>query len=79
LECGNLTERKDENRRKPKLWRIILTVLVALLTFAGPTYVVYALINVLNIDYALSMVSGIVLFTAGLALAWYLIENKIIT
>jgi uncharacterized protein YegL len=74
-----LTERKDENRRKPKLWRIILTVLVALLTFAGPTYVVYALINVLNIDYALSMVSGIVLFTAGLALAWYLIENKIIT
>jgi hypothetical protein len=79
LESGNLTEKKEKTREKTKFWRILLTVLVALLTFAGPTYVVYALINILNINYALSMVSGIALFTAGLVLVWYLIKNRIIT
>jgi uncharacterized membrane protein len=62
-----------------KFWRTLLTVLAAFLTFAGPTYVVYVLIRILKIDYFLSMISGIVLFMAGLVLIWYLIKNKIIS
>jgi cytochrome c oxidase assembly factor CtaG len=62
-----------------KFWRTLLTVLAAFLTFAGPTYVVYVLLRILKIDYFLSMISGIVLFMAGLVLIWYLIKNKIIS
>jgi len=62
-----------------KIWKTFLVVLAAFLTFAGPTYVVYALQNILGIDYAVSMVSGFVLFIAGLLLVWYLIKNKVIS
>ncbi|MEM2953672.1 MAG: hypothetical protein QXU21_05295 [Candidatus Bathyarchaeia archaeon] len=62
-----------------KFWRTSLTLLAALLTFAGPTYVVLVLFNVLEINYAVSMVTGFVLFVAGLALMWYLIKKKIIS
>lgn len=81
-----MTEKKRKSRGKisarldlsSRFWKTFLTVLAASLTFAGPTYVVYVLINVLKMDYFLSMFSGIVLFIAGLALIWYLIRNKII-
>jgi len=59
--------------------KTFLIVLAAFLTFAGPTYVVYVLLDVLEIDYAVSMVSGFALFIAGLVLIWYLIKNKIIS
>ncbi|MCK4313269.1 hypothetical protein E3J49_05980 [Candidatus Bathyarchaeota archaeon] len=62
-----------------KFWKTFLTVLAASLTFAGPTYMVYALTNILKIDYVISMVSGLVLFIAGLALIWYLIKNNTIS
>jgi len=62
-----------------KLWKTLLTVLAAFLTFAGPTYMVYVLMNILKIDYFFSMISGIVLFIAGLVLIWYLIKKKIIS
>ena len=59
--------------------KISLVVLAAFLTFAGPTYIVYVLMHLLEINYAVSMVSGLVLFVAGLALMWYLIKNKVIS
>ena len=62
-----------------KFWKTLLTVLAAFLTFAGPTYMVYVLMNMLKIDYFVSMTSGIVLFVAGLVLIWYLIRKKIIS
>ena len=62
-----------------KFWKTFLTLLAALLTFAGPTYVVLILLNVLEIGYAVSMVTGFVLFVAGLALTWYLVKKKIVS
>lgn len=78
-------ENKKDSSGKSKLdlssnfWKAFLTLLAALLTFAGPTYVVLVLLNVLEINYAVSMVTGFILFIAGLALIWYLIKNKIIS
>jgi hypothetical protein len=80
-----MTEEKPEAKSPSRLdldskfWRTFLVVLAALLTFAGPTYMVYVLINVLQIDYAISMVSGLVLFVLGLVLIRYLIRNKAIS
>jgi cytochrome c oxidase assembly factor CtaG len=62
-----------------KFWKTLLTVLAAFLTFAGPTYMVYVLMNILKIDYFVSMISGIVLFIAGLVLVWFLIKKKIVS
>ncbi len=62
-----------------KFWKTFLTLLAALLTFAGPTYIVYALADILNIDYFVSMASGVILFLVGLVLMWYLIRKKIIS
>jgi len=62
-----------------KFWKTFLVVLAVFLTFAGPTYVPYVLLNILEINYAVSMVSGIVLLIAGLVLLWYLIKKKVIT
>jgi len=62
-----------------KFWKVFLTVLAAFLTFAGPTYIVYVLLDILKIDYAVSMVSGFVLFLVGLVLIWHLIKNKVIS
>jgi len=76
---------KDKSRTsarfdlKSRPWKAFLVVLAAFLTFAGPTYVVYVLLNVLDISYAVSMVSGFVLLVAGLVLLWYLIKNKVIS
>lgn len=60
-------------------WKTFLTVVAALLMFAGPTYVPYMLIRALNVDYFLSMVVGIFLLIAGLVLTWYLIKKKAIS
>jgi len=87
LEREYMTEKKRESKCKTsagldlssKFWKTLLTVFAAFLTFAGPTYVVYVLINILKIEYFLSMISGIVLFIIGLVLIWYLIKNKVIS
>lgn len=62
-----------------KFWRAFLFVLAAFLIFAGPTYVVYALMGVLDISYVFSMISGFVLLVVGLVLLWYLIRNKVVS
>jgi len=81
-----MTEEKRKSKRisfrpdlSSKFWKTLLVVLAAFLTFAGPTYVVYVLQNVLEINYAVSMVSGFALFIAGLVLVLYLIKNKVIS
>ncbi len=83
LERGNMAKKKEGVSRRldltSKFWRTFLTVLAALLSFAGPTYVVYVLANVLKIDYFRSMLSGIVLFVVGLVLVWYLLRKEIIS
>ncbi|MGQ9530218.1 MAG: hypothetical protein ACUVTC_02145 [Candidatus Bathycorpusculaceae bacterium] len=71
-----------ENRRfnlSSRFWRTLLLVLAALLTFAGPTYFVYVLNIILEINYAVSMASGFALFLVGLALIWYLIKKGVIS
>jgi hypothetical protein len=82
-----MTEKKGKNKSGTSVrldlssdfWRTFLTVLAAFLTFVGPTYVVYVLINILKVDYGISMISGIVLFIAGLVLIWYLTKKKIVS
>lgn len=61
-----------------KFWRTLLLILAALLTFGGP-YAVYVLNIVLEIDFAVSMVSGFAFFILGLVLIWYLIKKKVIS
>ena len=81
-----MSEKQQAKNRKPakfdlnsKTWRTFLVVLAAFLTFAGPTYVVYVLLEILEVGYAVSMVSGLVLLLAGLTLIWYLVKKKVIS
>ena len=62
-----------------RFWKTFLVVLAAFLTFAGPTYVPYLLINILEINHFISMGLGFALLIAGLVLVWYLIKNKVIS
>jgi len=78
-------EQKDKSKvsrrfdLNSKFWKTFLVILAAFLTFAGPTYVVYVLRDILEIGHVLSMISGFVLFMAGLVLIWYLIKNKVLS
>ncbi|MGB9740992.1 MAG: hypothetical protein ACP5IM_07295 [Candidatus Bathyarchaeia archaeon] len=62
-----------------KFWKTFLVILAAFLTFAGPTYVIYALTHFLDISFAFSAAFGFVLFVVGLVLDWYLIKNKVVS
>ncbi len=61
-----------------KLWRTLLTIVSVFLTFAGPTYMIYALAVTLKVDVAASFAVGFVLMAIGLVLMWYLVKKKII-
>jgi len=78
-----MTEEKQESKSKiattSNFRKTLLVILAVFLTFAGPTYVVYALLNALEIDYIISMVFGFALFVVGALLIWYLIKNKIVS
>jgi len=80
-----MTEKKEQSRStrlnlNSKFWKTFLVILAAFLTFAGPTYVVYAVfLKILKMDYAVSMASGFALFIVGLVLIWYLIKRKVIS
>jgi hypothetical protein len=54
-------------------------VLAVFLTFAGPTYIVYLFLNVLEMDYIVSMVCGFALFAVGLVLVLWLTKKKAIS
>ncbi len=61
-----------------RFWRVSLTILAALLTFGGP-YVVLVLFRALDLNYAISLASGFIVFLAGLALMLFLIRKKVIS
>jgi capsule polysaccharide export protein KpsE/RkpR len=83
----HMTEKKQKSKSRisirldlsSKFWKTFLIVLAVFLTFAGPTYIVYALLNVLKIDYIVSMAYGFALFIVGVVFIWYLIKNKVIS
>ncbi len=59
--------------------KAVLIILSAILIFAGPTYLVYILQRVLDLNYIISDSSGFVLFIIGLAILYYLIKRKVIS
>jgi FtsH-binding integral membrane protein len=61
-----------------KFMRVFLVLVAALLVFAGPTYVPYVLVTILNLNQVAAVVFGFVLLATGLALMLYLIRKKII-
>ena len=61
-----------------KFWRVFLILVTVFLIFAGPTYISYLLSNILKIDYIAAIVTGLVLFLAGLGLMVFLVRKKII-
>jgi hypothetical protein len=62
-----------------KFWRITLVIVSMLLIFVGPTYVPYAMANVLKLDYFASIGVGFVLFIVGMGFMVFLIRKKMIT
>ena len=68
-----------ENNVDSKFMRVLLIIVTVLLIFAGPTYISYVLLNILNLSYVASVATGFALFIAGLVLLFFLIRKKIIT
>ncbi|MCW4023733.1 MAG: hypothetical protein NWF01_01695 [Candidatus Bathyarchaeota archaeon] len=62
-----------------KFNRVFMMLITMILIFAGPTYVPYAMFEVAGINYIASILTGLVLFIAGLGLMVYLIKQKVIT
>ncbi|MGD6852921.1 MAG: hypothetical protein ACQCN6_12760 [Candidatus Bathyarchaeia archaeon] len=62
-----------------KFTRIALTVVAVLLLFAGPTYLPYLMVDVLQINYFAGIGTGAVLFVVGLVMLFYLIRKRVIT
>ena len=60
-----------------KFTRILLVIATVFLVFVGPTYVPYLLLDVLKINYFVSMAFGFALFIMGLVLVWFLVRKKI--
>lgn len=58
---------------------VLLIVLTAILLFAGPTYVIFILVNILKVNYFASLVFGFGLFLIGLALLFRLLRDKLIS
>jgi len=61
-----------------KFWRTLLTLVSVLLIFVGPTYGIYAIAVLLNVNLAASFATGFILFVTGIILMWYLLKNKVI-
>jgi hypothetical protein len=58
--------------------KTLLMILAVLLIFAGPTYMVYVLLNLLKLSYPISISCGFALFTVGFVLLLYLIKKGFI-
>jgi hypothetical protein len=62
-----------------KFTRVLLIIVTVILIFAGPTYFPYLLSTFLDINHVAAVVSGFILFFAGLLLMLFLVRKKIIT
>ena len=69
----------DKSFLNSKFGRVFLIILTVFLVFAGPTYVVYGLAEIIKVDLAASFLVGIVLFVIGLVMMRYLVQKKVIT
>jgi hypothetical protein len=69
----------DSSFLNSKIGKVVLTIVSVFLIFAGPTYVVYGLAVIINVDLAASFAVGFVLFIIGLVMMRYLVKNKVIT
>jgi len=56
-----------------------MIILAVLLIFIGPTYMVYAFSNMMDLNYFLSIAGGFALFAVGLVLLLILIRKKVIS
>jgi hypothetical protein len=59
--------------------KTLLILVTALMIFAGPTYIVYALINIANLDYFVSMGTGFTIFVVGLVFLRLLMRKKMVS
>lgn len=59
--------------------RTIMIIFAALLIFAGPTYLVYTLVNVLYMEYFLSMGIGFTALIVGVVFLLFLMRKKIVS
>jgi FtsH-binding integral membrane protein len=59
--------------------KTFMILVAALLMFAGPTYVVYALLNIADLNYFVSMGTGFVIFVVGLVFLLFLMRRKIVS
>lgn len=76
----------SENERKSltlnlssSFWETLLLVVAVALIFVGPTYFVLILWRGLDIDYVLSISSGMLLLVVGFLLLFFLIKKKIVS
>ena len=59
--------------------KTLLILVAALMMFAGPTYIVYALINIVDLDYFVSMGTGFAIFVVGLVFLLLLMRKKMVS
>jgi len=71
-------EKKTFFKADSRIWRIIMFLLAALLTFAGPTYAMYVLVKV-GFSYPYVSVLGFALFFVGIIMFLYLFRKGSIT
>ncbi|MEM1767160.1 MAG: hypothetical protein QXD86_04350, partial [Candidatus Bathyarchaeia archaeon] len=70
--------RRSRMSESVNLRNVLLIVLTAVLLFAGPTYVIFILVDILRFNYFVSLVYGYVLFLIGLALLFRLLRDRVI-
>ncbi len=61
-----------------KFGRVLLTIVSVLLIFAGPTYVIYVLTDIIRVNVVASFVIGFALFVVGLVMMRYLVQKKVV-
>lgn len=76
---GTMTQNEENNFISSKFGRTLLTIITVLLIFAGPTYVIYGLTVLLNVNLAASFATGFILFIIGLVMMRFLVQKKIIS
>jgi pilus assembly protein TadC len=72
-----MTEIQGTEIAESKFMRVFLTLISALLIFAGPTYIPYIL-EAIGLAYIAAIVLGVALFAVGLFMLFYLYRKKII-
>lgn len=76
-ETETTPEQPRTGMLESKFWKTVLVLIAGICVFGG-AYLAYVMINLLKLDYALSMVSGLVLFLIGIILFLYLIGKKVL-